>query len=120
MRPESELVQSLERAWRDDAGCTRVFHYGLYRENTPARNGFHYIRCHMEVWHGQKLAAESLDFAGGLGMDESLARSVFARLVQAEEPVSPVHLADVVRDQVVEFHSRWSAEDFPVAARDSA
>ncbi len=120
MRLASELVQVVERAVRDEEGFTRVFHYGLYRDVTPARSSFSYIKCHMEVWRGQQLIYEDIDVVGGLGGDDALARRVFNRLSESSEPVFPVHLADVEHDEVALANPRWLAEETSMASRDSA
>lgn len=116
----SELVQTLERAVRDEEGYTRIIYYGLFRDETSARNGFHYIKCHMEVWRGQQLIYEDADVAGGLGSDDALARRVFNRLTEVADPVFPANLGDVVRDQVIMADPVWLARQTSLASRDSA
>lgn len=98
---EPELVTAARREERGDAERTYVLEYTLWRDVVSTGDAFYYIKCCRETWQAGSLLGADLEIADGLGTDAALASTVFHRIAGAREPLSPVHLKDVVRDAVV-------------------
>ena len=89
----------------------RRYWYILCRERTPHGTAFYYIKSRVETWEDGRLAGEDFAVQRLPGQDdEQSARRRFRQLAEAQAPVSPVHLTDILRDlalMAAEQPARW-------------
>lgn len=98
MRTQRKIVAEVEREDMIDEDLTCILSYTLYREFTPSNHVVHYISGYMVVRREGQLLREDLEIAGVPGGNPLLAVELFNRIAEADEPVFPVHLHDVVSD----------------------
>lgn len=107
MRKEPDIAPRLPRdgvlarRLRDltSGGTERRYRYMLVGERTPGGSTFYYLKAYVETWRDGSLADE--DFAVSqlpIRDDDHGARRLFERLTGVRIPVSPAHVADVLRD----------------------
>lgn len=105
----SELARCARRL---AAGHTeRRYLYILCRERTPHGSAFFYVKSRVETWQEGRLVGEDFGVQRlPVRDDETTARATFQRVTEAQVPVSPVHLTDILRDLALlaaEQPARW-------------
>ncbi|GEM_PF-5901259 len=97
----TKLVAESIRKRREEAGEERVYRYGLFRDTTRNGSVVHYIKAISEIRREGQLVDEDVAVSPGLGSTSQVAVKVFEMIAETVEPLSPIHLADVVRDMGV-------------------
>jgi len=110
----TEIVKEVTRR-EPSANGLKVIHYYLCTDRSPNGGQFLYLKCHEEIWspgsnpQGQsQLVRENFAVSGDFGENYYLALHIFRKIAEAQEVVSLEHLADVCRDELLEYTRKHS------------
>lgn len=123
-----KLLCSRVREAVSDPDLRWVIEYELCSERTLSGEEFLYIKGYERCYHGCMLLDEQLGVSPVLDTGVAEALDIYTMICQADQPVSPTHLVDVVQDLLLspetrtpnlgkgELFSRRSSVDLPRAA----
>lgn len=84
----------------------RVLWYYLCEDVSSSGESFLYVKCHETLARGGRVLRERFDLSGNMGMTKRAALTLFGELVRCSDPVSPVHIADIIRDEALRQRNR--------------
>ncbi len=100
------LVRLEKRCDLIPGNMRRVLCYYLCEDVSPSGERFLYVKCHETVSRGGRVFRERFDLSGHMEMSKSAAVALIGKLVRCPEPVSPLHIGDVVRDESLRHRNR--------------
>lgn len=103
---DTSLIKLEKRCEILPGNLQRVLWYYLCEDVSSSGESFLYVKCHETLARGGRVFRERFDLSGNMGMAKRAALALFGELVRCAEPVSPVHIADIVRDEALRQRNR--------------